>query len=511
MGGLWPHFVPPPLAPPCLLSQTVDLTNRALAALGGSLEAKGDLSMEPSQEEPKASVRRGVIVMLGLTASALLGLGSRLAATESLLWAPEAPEVEGRRLRANAASEEDPVWGCGLLGKIPGISESGASKDTQKFIDALKKSSSFNKVMFWNWNLAPEEPLTEDFIFMPEVWGSGVVNEEWVRQADTTNFLDSHGKQSPATMANLMMGMNEPDIQGSCMGNMFGRCVKPCDDAAVHGNDCPKAELDVNLPPASANSRGMCNCWESAYATGVGFWPVGGCSALQPLPELWEQEPGCINTVMTNWKKTAAIAVNKGYKYLSTPLLAVYVSYAEKFIEYACDCHNGVCGCTDASCGCPVYVGLHFYAFDCRPVSTSAYYNFQARVQDIAQLMEKYPFIKGAIVNEVGMLNCAGPTEDDPICVPDSGQFPAKDDPHFSCPQNEELPNGLASFVTRILEIALSVKTSDGRPVVKSFAWFNQDREGGTYNLRLFDDDGKVNEAGEAYMKVCKKWKQLAA
>lgn len=94
---------------------------------------------------------------------------------------------------------------------------------------------------------------------------------------------------------------------------------------------------------------------------------------------------------------------------------------------------------------------------------------------------------------------------------PRLGQFPAKDDPHFSCPQNEELPNGLASFVTRILEIALSVKTSDGRPVVKSFAWFNQDREGGTYNLRLFDDDGKVNEAGEAYMKVCKKWKQLAA
>jgi len=452
-----------------------------------------------------------VRVVLGLaTVSALLGLAeaARLAATESLSWAAE--QVEGRRLRANAASEEDPVWGCGLLGKIPGISESGASEDTQKFIDALKKSSSFNKVMFWNWNLAPEEPLTEDFIFMPEVWGSGVVNEEWVRQADTTNFLDSHGKQSPATMANLMMGMNEPDIQGSCMGNMFGRCVKPCDDAAVHGNDCPKAELDVNLPPANANSRGMCNCWESAYATGVGFWPVGGCSALQPLPELWEQEPGCINTVMANWKKTAAIAVSKGYKYLSTPLLAVYVSYAQKFIEYACDCHDGVCGCTDASCGCPVYVGLHFYAFDCRPVSTSAYYNFQARVQDIAQLMEKYPFIKGTIVNEVGMLNCAGPTEDDPICVPDSGQFPAKDDPHFSCPQNEELPNGLASFVTRILEIALSVKTSDGRPVVKSFAWFNQDREGGTYNLRLFDDEGKVNAAGEAYMEVCKKWKQLA-
>ena len=31
------------------------------------------------------------------------------------------------------------------------------------------------------------------------------------------------------------------------------------------------------------------------------------------------------------------------------------------------------------------------------------------------------------------MLNCAGPTEDDPICVPDSGEFPAKDGPNFSC------------------------------------------------------------------------------
>ena len=80
--------------------------------------------------------------------------------------------------------------------------------------------------MYWNWNLAPEDPLTKDFIFMPEVWGAGVVNQEWVRQADSIDFEDGHGKRSPAQMANVMMGMNEPDIQGSCMGNMFGRCVK---------------------------------------------------------------------------------------------------------------------------------------------------------------------------------------------------------------------------------------------------------------------------------------------
>ena len=43
-------------------------------------------------------------------------------------------------------SQDDPVWGCGLLGKIPGISENGeALPETQRFIDALKLSSSLNK------------------------------------------------------------------------------------------------------------------------------------------------------------------------------------------------------------------------------------------------------------------------------------------------------------------------------------------------------------------------------
>ena len=34
--------------------------------------------------------------------------------------------------------------------------------------------------------------------------------------------------------------------------------------------------------------------------------------------------------------------------------------------------------CTGDRCLGQTEVGLHFYAFDCRPVSTSAYYNFQA-------------------------------------------------------------------------------------------------------------------------------------
>ena len=122
--------------------------------------------------------------------------------------------------------------------------------------------------------------------------------------------------------------------------------------ASQHSVETCRSIHSYVSPGRQVDCHNKGNCWESAYATGVGFWPVGGCSALQPLPELWEQEPfqaktpvlwkklsrrlnslaargviksllrGCINTVMANRKKTAAIAVSKGYKYLSTPLLA---------------------------------------------------------------------------------------------------------------------------------------------------------------------------------------------
>mmetsp|Transcript_12019 Transcript_12019/g.22651 ORF Transcript_12019/g.22651 Transcript_12019/m.22651 type:complete len:469 (+) Transcript_12019:49-1455(+) len=452
---------------------------------------------------------------LALTAIAVIALGLATGAPD--LVALPGHRASSRALRASTEAVEDPVWGCGLLGKLPGIYADGTtSAETQRFVDALKLSSSYNKVTFWNWNLASDDPLTADFIFMPEQWGAGAVNEQWVRTAGTTHWKDNHGNPSPAQMADVFLGMNEPDIQGSCMGNMFGRCVKPCNDAARHSGTCPRADINMEEPVPFENPDGMCNCWESSYATGVGFWSLTGCSALQPLPDLWDQEEHCINTVMNNWKQTAAVAARKGYKYLSTPLLAVEVDYADKFIARACDCHDTptgkpVCYRTKMEDGCPAYVGLHFYAFDCRPVSTGSYDSFKDRVQDIGNLMEKYDFLKGAIVNEVGMLNCVLPTPDNPICIPDSGEFPAKDVEDHGCPSNDELPNGLATFLTEILKIAIGVKTSDGRSVVKSFAWFNQDREGGTYNLRLFHDDGSVNAAGEAYMEVCQHWNEIAA
>jgi len=410
-------------------------------------------------------------------------------------------------------SEVGPTWGCGLVGNLHGINADGtATAAMQALIDGIKNSSTLKKASYWNWNFVPQkgeggvpEYLTKDFIFMPNAWGPEPVDAKKLVVAGKASFTDAMGGTSPATMASILLGMNEPDIIGSCMGNMFGSCLAECDDESVQQKDCPVAYLDGH-PAAKANSKGQCNCWEYAYATGAGFWSVPGCAAAQPLPILWDKTPEskqCVDTIMDSWKQTAAVARQKGYKYLTTPMVATTVSYARNFIERACGCDaSGKCACTDASCGCPVYVVFHFYGNDCQPKKHGNYKTFEGRLHEVAEIMEAYPFVQGAIVNEVGMLNCPAGA----ICIPNSGDYPADKQPDHGCPSTKELPNGLATFIEEVLDIAMSVKTKDGRYVLKGFSWFNENEAGGTYNLKLQNADGTLNELGKAYIAACTKW-----
>lgn len=374
--------------------------------------------------------------------------------------------------------EEDPMWGCGLLGSIPGIDAQGnVTSETQRLIDGIKGSSGYDKVNYWNWNFVPDlsmnQHLTEDFIFMPEMWGQGVADVLALPEAGQSNFLLDRrgGARSPATVSDVFMGSNEPDITGSCMGGSFGEC------------------LDASC------------CWgPGVHATGVGFWPFPGCEGMQPLPEMWK-DPLCVDSVMGHWRQTAAAARYRGYKYLTTPLVAFNITYVDEFIKYAC------AECQSIECGCPVYVGFHFYAYDCQPIALGGYDGFQARLNEVTQLMEKYPFIKGAIINEVGMLNCQSSFQN-PICLPDSGRYPASRQPDGACPITEELPNGMATFVERLFDFLIDAKTSDGRRVAKAFSWFMLDKVGGTYNQQIFDRSGNLNSVGEAYIRSCQRWER---
>merc|ERR1719445_2720635 len=100
-----------------------------------------------------------------------------------------------------------------------------------------------------------------------------------------SNFTDSTGQVCLAQMSKLFLGANEPDIIGSCMGNMMGKCTGSCTQAEVQSG-CPVAKLHGGTP-ANPLPNGHCDCWSDSHATGVGFWPVAGCSKTQPLPDLW--------------------------------------------------------------------------------------------------------------------------------------------------------------------------------------------------------------------------------
>lgn len=334
---------------------------------------------------------------------------------------------------------------------------------------------------------------------MPENWGVGAPKDEYVRTANQANFIDSNGVTCPAQMADIFLGANEPDIYGSCMGDMMGACTGPCTTSEADSGNCPIAHLTGRQGSGHPNSEGHCNCYSDSHATGVGFWTVNGVSKYQPLPTCFEN-PQCVSVLMSDWKKQAATVAAKGYKYLSAPLVAVNMDWMRNFVQHACT------GCSDISCGCPTHVGWHFYANDCQP-EHGGYDDFQTKLDKTVQLMEDFPHLQGAIVNEVGMLNCAMDTPD-AICIPDgpNQKYPASKQPNNACPHTEALPKGLGSFVEHLLQQASQAITKDGRRAVVSFTWFNLDMSGGTYNLRLFNDDGSINEVGQSYISACQAW-----
>merc|ERR1712194_826839 len=97
------------------------------------------------------------------------------------------------------------------------------------------------------------------------------------------------------------------------------------------------------------------------------------------------------------------------------------------------------------------------------------------------------------------MGNCADQQHGAPICVPNTGSNPGSSLPNHACPNT-------AAVIEHLLDQVAASKTKDGRDVVKGFTWFNENMDGGTYNLQLFNPDGSVNDAGNAYIKGCSKW-----
>jgi hypothetical protein len=392
-----------------------------------------------------------------------------------------------------------------MLGALPGINQDGSTTaDMKTLVDGLKVTNKYEgKVHYWNWNFAPmdgshckgpakHQYLTEDFLFMPENWGPGPIDLSKVIPAGSTNFTDVSGVTSPAKMADVLLGTNEPDIIGSCQGDQMGKCMGPCKPGEV----CPSAHICGKQGAGTPNAQGHCDCWSDDTATSAGFWGIAGVSGYQPLPTCFENED-CIDYLIGSFVTTAMGAVSKGYKYATSPLVAENMNWTRSFLQHAC------AKCTDLSCGCPTHIAWHFYAYDCQP-EKYGYKDFQMKLDATLEMMEEFPHLQGALVNEVGMLNCApgGP------CLPNAPNqtYPGSSQPGHTCPATKSLPKGMGSFVEQLLEMVGKAKTKDGRRAVVSFTWFAEEMTGGTYDMRLFDDKGSLNELAKSYISGCQAW-----
>jgi len=185
----------------------------------------------------------------------------------------------------------------------------------------------------------------------------------------------------------------------------------------------------------------------------------------------------CVDLVMGWNVKIGKVAADQGYKYMSTPLLKGNTDWMKGWIKKAC------ANCTDVSCGCPSHLGWHMFAQDCRPGSLGDFDAFQNQLDTTAELMEEYENLKGGLWNEVGMMDCV--FTPDGACVPGSGKYPAAQQPGNTCPETDELPNGMVSYVETLIQMAANATTKDGRPVVAGFTWSNSYSDG-TYDQRLF-------------------------
>merc|ERR1719384_1304259 len=113
-----------------------------------------------------------------------------------------------------------------------------------------------------------------------------------LQTAGMVGVQDDSGAATKATMAEILLGANEPDMAGICSGT-FGTCTAECTGSEVDAGECPTADVSN---PVQANAAGRCNCWEKSHASSAGYWGISGCVDPQPLPNLWN-DSFCVKIV----------------------------------------------------------------------------------------------------------------------------------------------------------------------------------------------------------------------
>ena len=421
----------------------------------------------------------------------LVGIGGFLGYlkfTEPPLPSPEGPGASPPSYIPSAPSDR-PFWGCGLVGK-----DIDPSKTVwQALAGALKGTNSFGKVSTWNWDTAPQrdEKLSGDFLFFPESQCGGI------SEGQEQGFPQPGDSLGGATVASMALGSNEPDQPGFCQtyGPPPGeaRPLKNCDSEMMRKGQCKTPPNDCTCFDWDAKK-------ECKYdVTGCGMWPVmaeGDCSSGDTAPFPYQCfgaqklicdgqaspetccDAKCRTAAALNFNAFYREMGNRGYTYATAPLVASDLAFSQDIMAAAgCDAPEvtRVTGNERLRKGCPTHSAFHFYSTGC-PEPGASIQGFKDKVQAAKRLNSDFN-LAGAVVNELGSL--------DPESQPCAAE-------------------NISGMMSELFEY---LQTEEAQGVVSQMVWFNQNKTGGTFDLRLVDDEAqKLTPLGEQYQRSCLKW-----
>jgi hypothetical protein len=251
-----------------------------------------------------------------------------------------------------------------------------------------------------------------------------------------------------------------------------------------------------------------CTCFDWAAksgckydVTGCGMWPVGAegdCSSGTTAPFPYQCfgehksickngpagdccEAKCRDAAARNFNAFYRGMGNRGYTYASAPLIASDLTFSQDIMAAAgCDAPEvtRLTGNERLRKGCPTHSAFHFYSTGC-PEPGASIQGFKDKVQTAKRLNSDFN-LAGTVVNELGSLDSLDP----------AGQPCA--------------PERISGMMSDLFE---HLQTEEGRGVVSQMVWFNQDKTGGTFDLRLVNDDTQMlTPLGEQYQQSCLKW-----
>lgn len=380
-----------------------------------------------------------------------------------------------------------PFWGCGLVGDIqPDIPA------WNSLIGALKKANPLDKVSTWNWAMQPTVELTGDFLFFPNNQCAGISvgqDQGFPKPGDTSQGM---------TVSDMALGANEPDQKGYCQlyhDPRYPNDPKKCKSGTLTDCDSEQMRKDgCQQDPCCCLSQGQAGCIYDV--TGCGMWPVrssgGSCPTDKTAPFPYECfgsasdtscPSECRDAVVDNFKSFYETMGNNGYKYATAPLIASDLKFTEELMSVAgCDAEDvkQATGNDRLKKGCPTHTAFHFYSSGCPSDPDKAIAGFKDKVQSAKSINTQFN-LAGTIVNELGSLtNSEGETCD---------------------------PTYISSMMKNLFDY---LDTDEAKGVVSQMTWFNQNKTGGTFDLRLVDETGVITPLGDQYMTSCSQWGQSA-